>query len=65
MVVCKVASQNPWSFGHPRSSLFGMEKMHLSEGDPDCLGGQNKICSHEGCFVEKILKGEMGWKDRC
>ena len=54
MVVCKVASQNPWSFGHPRSSLFGMEKMYLSEGDLDCLGGQNKICSHEGCFVEKI-----------
>ena len=65
MVVCKVASQNPSSFGHPMSSLFGMEKMYLLEGDLDCLGGQSKIYSHWGCFVEKTLKGEMGWRDRC
>ena len=65
MVVCKVASQSPSSFGHPMSSLFGMEKMYLLEGDPDCLGGQSKIYSHWGCFVEKTLKGEMGWSDRC
>ena len=45
MVVCKVASQSPSSFGHPRNSLFGMEKIYLLEGDLDCLGGQSKICS--------------------
>ena len=65
MVVCKVASQSPSSFGHPRNFLFGMEKMYLLGGDLDCLEGQSKICSHWGCFVEKILKGEMGWRDRC
>ena len=64
-VASKVANQNPSSFGHPESSLFGMEKTYLSGGDLDCLGGQNKICSHWGCSVEKISKGEMGWRDRC
>ena len=26
---------------------------------------QNKICSHWGCSVETISKGEMDWRDRC
>ena len=45
MVVCKVVNQNPSSFGHPRNSLFGMEKIYLLGDDLDCLGGQSKICS--------------------
>ena len=64
-VASKVANQSPSSFGHPMSFLFGMERMYLLEDDLDCLGGQSKICSHWGCFVEKTLKGEMDWRDRC
>ena len=65
MVVCKVVNQSPWSSGRPKNSLFGKEKMHLSEGDLGCLGGQSRICSHWGCFVGKTLRGEMDWRDRC
>ena len=54
VVGCKAANRNPWNFGHPGSSLFGRVMMCLSEGDLDCSGGQSRICSHQGCFVEKI-----------